>query len=97
MEIKWTDTDPATGVRRFVCAERFARQWTYKSRLTRRGVWTQGVTPNLDMWETLLDGLERRYRRREGVSEADVHEVQVIVNALRDRQRRLAPPEVEEE
>ena len=31
------------------------------------------------MWEYVLDALERRYRRREGVTEADLVEVQRIL------------------
>jgi hypothetical protein len=34
------------------------------------------------MWETLLDGLERRYRRREGVSEEDIASVRKILASL---------------
>ena len=35
------------------------------------------------MWETLLDGLERRYRRREGVSEEDIARVRKVLATLR--------------
>jgi hypothetical protein len=34
------------------------------------------------MWETLLDGLERRYRRREGVSEEDIARVRKVLANL---------------
>jgi hypothetical protein len=43
------------------------------------------------MWETLLDALERRYRRREGVSEADLGVVRARIAAHRE------PPAVEPE
>ena len=39
MDIKWDDTDPGTGKRRFVKAERFAGRWTFFCRRERRGVW----------------------------------------------------------
>src|SRR5439155_23736726 len=45
IEIKWTDTDPETGARRFLCAERFARAWRFKWKLQRRGEWTRGLEP----------------------------------------------------
>ena len=37
MQIKWTDTDPETGKRRFLCAERFAGVWSFRWKLQRRG------------------------------------------------------------
>ena len=85
VEIKWTDTDPATGQRRFLCCERFAGQWWFKSKLQRRGEWTRDLQPTLAMWEHVLDSLHRRYRRREGVSDADLDQVERIVAALRRR------------
>jgi hypothetical protein len=36
------------------------------------------------MWETLLDALERRYRRREGVSDEDLRLVRAELAAFRD-------------
>jgi hypothetical protein len=83
VEIKWTDTDPASGQRRFLCVEKFAGQWWFKSKLQRRGEWTRGLEPTLAMWEHVLDSLHRRYRRREGVSDDDLEQVQAIVDALR--------------
>jgi hypothetical protein len=85
VEIKWTDTDPATGQRRFLCCHRFAGQWWFKSKLQRRGEWTQDLQPTLEMWEHVLDSLHRRYRRREGVSDQDIDQVEGIVAALRRR------------
>jgi hypothetical protein len=81
MEIKWTDTDPATGERRLVRAERFGRQWRFTYREKRRGVWEPGPPPTRAMWEYLLDALERRYRRRD-VTEDDVREVRMILAKL---------------
>ena len=90
MQIKWTDEDPDTGQRRFLCAERFASIWSFKSKLQRRGEWTRGLEPTLAMWEHVLDSLKRRYRRREGVSDEDVEQVERIV---RDIRRRLEEEE----
>lgn len=79
MEIKWTDEDPETGQRRYICAERFARVWSFKWKLQRRGEWTKGLQPTKEMWEIVLDALKRRYFRREGVSEEDVKQVERIL------------------
>jgi hypothetical protein len=85
VEIKWTDVDPQTGQRRFLCCERFAGQWWFKWKLQRRGDWTRGLEPTLPMWEHVLDSLQRRYRRREGVSDDDVDQVGRIVADLRQK------------
>jgi hypothetical protein len=87
MEIEWTDSDPTTGERRYVCAEKFARQWRFKVRFHRRTRWDRAVTVTCEMWETLLDALERRYRRREGVSDEDIAAVQKVLADFK------APPE----
>jgi hypothetical protein len=34
------------------------------------------------MWEHVLDSLRRRYRRRHGVSDPDIFQVEQIINAL---------------
>jgi hypothetical protein len=85
IEIKWTDTDPETGQRRYLAAEQFARTWRFRWKLQRRGEWTRGLEPTLAMWEHVLDSLKRRYRRREGVSDEDVDRVERIVKELRRR------------
>ena len=72
MEIEWTDEDPATGAKRFVRAEKFARRWRFKVRFRRRTNWEPAPEATREMWETLLDALERRYPRREGVSDEDL-------------------------
>ncbi len=79
MSIEWTDNDPETGERRYVCAEKFARAWSFKVRFKRRTNWDRSVTVTREMWETLLDALERRYCRREGVSEEDLAGVRKIL------------------
>ncbi len=83
VEIKWTDTDPETGQRRFLCVNKFAGQWWWKWKLQRRGDWAKDLEPTLEMWEHVLDSLHRRYRRREGVSDEDLAQVTRIVDALR--------------
>jgi hypothetical protein len=37
-----------------------------------------------EMWEVLLDGLERRYQRREGVREEDLIEVRLLLRDWKD-------------
>lgn len=83
LEIKWTDTDPETGQRRFLCAEKFAKEWRFRWKLQRRGPWTRWLEPTLAMWEHVLDSLKRRYRRREGVSDGDLAQVEAIVAEVR--------------
>jgi hypothetical protein len=85
IQIQWTDEDPASGERRFLCAAKFARSWHFKSKRQRRGEWTGGLQPTLAMWEHVLDSLKRRYRRREGVSDEDIDQVERIVKALHKR------------
>lgn len=85
IQIKWTDTDPETGERRFLCAEKFAGEWQFRWKLVRRGPWNRGLEPTRAMWEHVLDSLRRRYRRREGVDDADVDQVEHILVAWRDR------------
>ncbi|HVK16026.1 MAG TPA: hypothetical protein VM533_03695 [Fimbriiglobus sp.] len=84
VDVQWTDTDPDTGEKRFVSVEKFAREWLFKVRFRRRENWTVPAHVTRDMWETLLDALERRYRRREGVSEEDVKAVRKIIAEYRD-------------
>jgi hypothetical protein len=83
MEIEWTDADPDSGERRYVCAEKFARRWRFKVRHHRRAVWDRDVPVSRDMWETLLDAMERRYRRREGVSDEDIADVKKVLGTLK--------------
>ena len=83
MDIKWTDADPETGEKRYLKAERFAGFWKFHYRSERRGIWTRLHPPTIEMWEVVLDALERRYRRREGVSEEDVNQVKNILKDLR--------------
>jgi hypothetical protein len=82
IEIKWDDQDPETGQRRYLSAEKFAGQWSFKWKLVRRGEWTKGLKPTREMWEHVLDSLRRRYRRREGVSDEDIAQVERILREL---------------
>jgi hypothetical protein len=85
IEIKWTDSDPDTGQRRFLCATKFAGEWAFRWKLQRRGEWTRGLQPTLEMWEHVLDSLRRRYRRREGVSDEDVEQVERLLKTMEAR------------
>jgi hypothetical protein len=87
MEIKWTDVDPNTEEKRFLRADRFARKWRFAWRMRRGEQWDCSLMPTLTMWEHVLETLERRYRRRDGVSDEDIADVKVIVADVR---RRLA-------
>jgi hypothetical protein len=82
MEIKWTEVDPQSGQRRYLAAARFAGVWHFRVRLARRGEWTRGLEPSLEMWQIVLDNLQRRYRRRQGVNAEDVDQVERIVREL---------------
>jgi hypothetical protein len=79
MEIEWTDEDPVSGAKRFVRAEKFARRWQFHVRFRRRTNWEPAPQITRQMWETLLDALERRYQRREGVSDEDLKLVRRIL------------------
>jgi hypothetical protein len=84
MDIKWTDREPETGQRRYLKAERFAGVWHFAYRLQRRDVRWLRLEPTRAMWEHVLDALRRRYRRREGVSEADVEQVERVLAGWRE-------------
>jgi hypothetical protein len=86
MEIKWHDIDPGSEQKRYLCAERFAGEWSFRWKLTRRGEWTRGLEPTRAMWEHVLDALKRRYRRREGVSDADIAQVERILAQVNRRE-----------
>jgi hypothetical protein len=85
VEVQWTDTDPDTGERRFVSAERFARQWTFKVRFKRRENWRTVRQVTRQMWEDLLESLERRYQRREGVEESELLVIRKLLAAWPER------------
>jgi hypothetical protein len=83
MELQWTDTDPATGDKRFVRATRFGRLWRFAVRARRRTDWAAAPLVSRTMWEDLLDALERRLPRRE-VTEAEVAAVRKQVDDYRE-------------
>ena len=89
MEIRWHDIDPETAQKRYLCAERFAREWSFRWKLQRRGDWTRGLEPTRAMWERVLDGLQRRYRRREGVSEEDITQVERILAKVKKNEEMI--------
>jgi len=82
VEIKWTDTDPKTGERRYLRAEQFAEEWRFSYRKQRRDIRWRTLTPTREMWEHVLDGLQRRLQRREGVDENDVKRVEQLLRTL---------------
>jgi len=83
VEIKWKDKDPQTGDRRFLRAAKFAGGWLFSYRMQRRDVRWRPLQPTREMWEHVLDSLKRRYRRREGVSDEDVEQVERLLNEWR--------------
>ena len=87
MEIKWTDTHPETGARRYLRAARFAGRWRFSYRNQRRDVRWHDLAPTREMWEIVLDSLKRRYRRREGVSDEDVAQVERVLRDWREPPR----------
>lgn len=84
VEIDWVETDPETGTRQFIHSECFGGFWKFRARATRRGE-SRRVMPTRAMWETVLDGLERRYQRREGVDDDDLNRVRAILRDFRER------------
>lgn len=91
VEIQWTDADPDTGEKRFVSVSRFAGDWTFRVRFRRRENWADPPAVTRDMWETLLEALERRRPRREGVTDVDLETVRKVIAALKP------PPEFDGE
>ncbi|MEZ6139340.1 MAG: hypothetical protein R3B84_02105 [Zavarzinella sp.] len=65
MDIKWDDHDPVSGDRRWIKADHFAGKWLFYLRVTRRSQWMLIDNPELDLWDTLLEALSRRYPRQE--------------------------------
>lgn len=91
VEIKWKDNDPETGQRRFLRAARFAGGWHFSYRLQRRDVRWRPLQPTRVMWEHVLDSLKRRYRRREGVSDEDVEQVERVLKEWRGLDQEAEP------
>jgi len=84
MEIKWTDTVPETGEKRFIRAEKFAGKWTFRYKFSRRTDWVRGLEPTREIWVFLLDALKARYRRRDRVSDEDIAYVERMLREYRD-------------
>ncbi|MCS7045812.1 MAG: hypothetical protein NZO58_05605 [Gemmataceae bacterium] len=79
LQIQWYDWDPQTKTRRYLRAVYFAGQWCFAYRMARREPWTPGLAPTRAMWEHVLDSLKRRYRRREGVDDEHIEQVERIL------------------
>ncbi len=95
MEIKWHDIDPNSDERRFLRAVRFAGEWTFSYKYQRRGEWSKWWNPTRDMWEHVVDSLERRYWRREGVELSDIKQAkEMLAKAILDEERRNMPDNV---
>lgn len=84
MEIKWTDLDPNTGKKRFVRASRFAGKWEFACRRERRSDWEIWRHPSREMWEVLLENLERRLPRKEGTELDDVKKIRSIIENYKE-------------
>jgi len=84
VEVQWTDEDPESGQKRFVRVTRFAGVWDFRVRFRRRENWITVGNVTRDMWEALLESLERRYQRREGVSDDDLKTVRKMLAQLKD-------------
>ena len=82
LQIQWHDRDPETGQRRYLRAERFAKQWKFQCKLERRAAWEGEIDPTREMWERVLDSIQRRYRRRQGVDDDDVEQVEKILKEV---------------
>jgi 8-oxo-dGTP diphosphatase len=88
VEVKWEDSDPQTGQRRFITVQKFAGRWQFSVRHSRRGE-SRPIQPTREMLEVLLDRLQRRYQRREGVSDLELQQVRTLLAHYRD------PPQLE--
>jgi len=93
VEIQWTEDLP-DGTSRIVRVERFARGWNFAVRSGRRTPWEVPATITVAMWEDLLEALERRIQRSEGVTEADIAGVRKELGKARSRPSVVfeAPP-----
>jgi len=92
MEIEWTQTDPRTGERCFVRARKFARRWQFATRPRRRTNWQTVTHATREMWETLLEALERRSVRPEGVTDDDLAAVRTLLSRYRPPPEFDGPP-----
>lgn len=89
IQIQWHDRDEETGERRYLHAERFAGEWRFAWKTDRRGAWMFGLQPTRAMWEHVLDSMKRRYRRRQGVDDEDIRQVEKILKeVIRDEEFR---------
>jgi hypothetical protein len=66
------------GGKREVLARRVGNQWRFMERTGRYDPWVEIKTPSREDWETLLDGIRRRYQRR-GYTEEDILAVERII------------------
>jgi len=83
MKIQWRVTNPETGDETWICAERFARVWSFKTKAHRRDDWSK-MTKKADraIWEHLLDALKRKYTRRDEAELIDIADVEKILKEM---------------
>ena len=67
IEIQWTDTDPETGQRRYLRAERFAKVWQFQCKLKRRGEWTALPDISPALVDAVIASEDHRFRSHAGV------------------------------
>ena len=79
IQIQWHDRDPETDERRYWRAERFGGQWKFQVKSERRSAWEGQVPPTRETWERVLENMQRRYRRRQGVDHDDLEKVEKIL------------------
>ena len=82
VEIQWQDVNEHDGEKRFVRVDRFAGRWRFQIRARRREDW-QDTTPDGSMLETLLEALDRRCQRGDGVDEEDVNQIRRQIERMR--------------
>jgi hypothetical protein len=87
MKAQWHERDPETGEMRYYQAELFGREWQFKKRQARRGIWKRISNPTRRMWEEVLDLVERNYAR----SLATPEQVATVKKVLSE----LPPPKVD--
>ncbi len=92
MKAQWHERDPETGEMRYYQAELFGREWQFKKRQARRGIWKRIRNPTRRMWEEVLDLLERSYVRRLATPE----QIAVVKKLLSELPRESESPEDEE-
>jgi len=69
------------GTKREVLVRRVGGKWHFRERKGRYDPWKVVEAPSREDWETLLDGVRRRYQRR-GFTDGDVRAVERVIAEL---------------